>query len=153
MGCLVVLLLLPLNGSTIFDQESRVPELSRELIDDDLLPGRLRRSQADQRARQRRRQREMDRDRERPNDRGYSAEFQTIQTKDPYIIMACHGKLIHSQDDGCCAANSPLSPPQSVIIFQPLLCFCFCVSSSSSAFQFLPFLTPLFHCIFCFFFF
>lgn len=99
------------------------------------------------------RERWIEIERERPNDRGYSAEFQTIQTKDPYIIMACHGKLIHSQDDGCCAANSPLSPPQSVIIFQPLLCFCFCVSSSSSAFQFLPFLTPLFHCIFCFFFF
>lgn len=124
MGCLVVLLLLPLNGSTIFDQESRVPGLSRELIDDDLLPGRLRRSQADQRARQR--QREMDRDRERPNDREYSAEFQTIQTKDPYIIMACHGKLIHSQDDGCCAANSPssrsLSPPLSLSLSSSL-CF------------------------------
>lgn len=152
MGCLVVLLLLPLNGSTIFDQESRVPGLSRELIDATSCRGgcdAVRQISAHASDRDR----EMERDRERPNDRGYSAEFQTIQTKDPYIIMACHGKLIHSQDDGCCAANSPLSPPQSVIIFQPLLCFCFCVSSSSSSFQFLPFLTPLFHCTFCFFFF
>lgn len=82
MGCLVVLLLLlPLNGSTIFDQESRVPGLSRELIDDDLLPGRLRRSQADQRARQR--QREMDRDRERPTIGGTAQSSRQFRRKTP----------------------------------------------------------------------
>lgn len=83
MGCLVVLLLLPLNGSTIFDQESRVPGLSRELIDDDLLPGRLRRSQADQRARQRQRQREMDRDRERPTIGGTAQSSRQFRRKTP----------------------------------------------------------------------
>lgn len=82
--------------------------------------------------------------------RGTRAQ-KTSQTKDPYI-MACHGKLIHSQDDGCCAANSPPTPPS----FSPSLSLPVCHYLPASALSlflcvFLPLLFSFSHFWLCFF--